>query len=69
MKYNYNYYFTPEDIDDWGEDVIDNCNPVGSTVSDDNGNIIKVDNLKPSDPGFEETLRNLSRFPSMTLIS
>jgi hypothetical protein len=66
MKYN--YYFAAEDIDDYGEDVLDCCDPIGSTVTDDNGVVIKVDDLKPGDPGFEDTLRNLERFPSVTLL-
>ena len=66
MKYN--YYFSAEDIDAYGEDVIDNCDPIASTVVDDDGRIIKVDNLKPGDPGFEDAIRNLSRFPSVTLL-
>jgi hypothetical protein len=66
MKYN--YYFTAEDIDAYGEDVLDNCIPIGTTIVDDNGDIIKVDNLEPNDPGFKDALGNLSRFPSMTLL-
>lgn len=67
MKYN--YYFTAEDIDTYGEYVLDCCDPIGSTVVDDDGHIIKIDDLKPGDPGFDETLESLSRFPSVTLLN
>lgn len=64
----YNYYFSPEDIDAYGQDVLDCCTPIGSTVVDDDGHIIKIDDLKPGDPGFEDKIRNLERFPSVTLL-
>jgi hypothetical protein len=62
------YYFTAEDIDNYGESVLDCCTPIATTVVDDDGRIIKADDLKPGDPGFEETLRNLDKFPSVTLL-